>query len=179
MLPQITISAATFGRLQKFAEPLVDDIDTTLNKVMDLAESKATPSPTGNIKDFSDGNVPNLTFTKLLSAQVGGRALEKKQTTWNHFLMEVIVQASAKMKDPRALEQLIIVNHVAGKKKGQGYRHIPAAGVSVQGQDAVGAWRAASHILKSLHIPAEVIFVWHDNERAAYPRQAGKFTLKY
>jgi hypothetical protein len=178
MSPQINISAATFSRLQKYAEPLIDDIDSVINKVMDLAESKTgSPTPTGNVKDFSGGNPPNLTFTKLLSAEVGGKTLGKAETTWNHLLIEAITQAAAKLKDVNALQRLIIVNHVAGQKEDQGYRHIPAAGISVQGQDAVGAWKAASHILKSLHIPTEVVFVWYDNEKAAHPGVTGKMSV--
>jgi hypothetical protein len=178
MSPQINISASTFSRLQKYAVPLVDDIDAVINKVMDLAESKqATPTPTGNVKDFSAGAAPSLTFTKLLSAEIGGKTLGKNETTWNHLLIEAITQAAAKLNDVDALKRLIIVNHVVGKKEDQGYRHIPAAGVSVQGQDAVGAWKATSHILKSLHIPAEVVFVWYDHEKALHPGLTGKFTL--
>jgi hypothetical protein len=178
MSPQITISPATFSRLQKYAEPLIDDIDSVINKVMDVAESKtASPTPTGNVKDFSGGNPPNLTFTKLLSAEVGGKTLGKSETTWNHLLVEAITQAAAKLKDVNALKRLILVNHVAGKKEDQGYRYIAPAGVSVQGQDAVGAWKAASHILKSLHIPAEVVFVWHDNDKAVHPGVTGKLAV--
>lgn len=179
MSPQVNIAPATFTRVQKFAEPLVDDLDSVLNKIMDIAEGKLnTPTPTANVKDFSSGNAPNLTFTKLLSAEVGGKVLGKSETTWNHLLIEVIKQAAAKLNDVNALKRLIIVNSVVGKKEENGYRHIPEAGVSVQGQDAIGAWKAVSHILKSMHIPGEVVFVWHDNEKAAYPNQTGKLSIK-
>jgi hypothetical protein len=178
MSPQVNIAPATFARVQKFAEPLVDDLDSVLNKIMDIAEGKQqAPAPTGNVKDFSGGN-PNLTFTKVLSAEVGGKVLPKTETTWNHMLIEVIKQAATKLNDVNALKRLIIVNSVVGKKEDQGYRHIPEAGVSVQGQDAIGAWKAASHILKSMHIPGEVVFVWHDNEKAAHPSQTGKLSIK-
>jgi hypothetical protein len=165
--------------MQKFAEPLIDDLDSVLNKIMDIAEGKQNaPTPTANVKDFSGGNPPNLTFTKLLSAEVGGKVLSKTETTWNHMLIEVIKQAAAKLNDVSALKRLIIVNSVVGKKEDQGYRHIPEAGVSVQGQDAIGAWKAASHILKSMHISGEVVFVWYDNEKAAHPNQTGKLSVK-
>jgi hypothetical protein len=178
MSPQITITAATFSRLQKYAEPLIDDIDSVLNKVMDIVENKqASPAPSANVKDFSGGSVPSLTFTKLLSAEIGGKVLPKAETTWNHLLTEAIVQAAAKVKDKNVLKQLIIINHTVGKKEDQGYRYIPSLGVSVQGQDAIGAWKAASHILKSLHIPAEVVFVWYDNEKAVHPGQTGKLSV--
>jgi hypothetical protein len=179
MSPQVTIAPATFARVQKFAEPLVDDLDSVLNKIMDIAEGKqSAPTPTANVKDFSGGNTPNLTFTKLLSAEIGGKVLPKTETTWNHMLIEVIKQAAAKLNDVSALKRLIIVNSVIGKKEDQGYRHIPEAGVSVQGQDAIGAWKAASHILKSMHIPGDVLFVWYDNQKAAHPNQTGKLSVK-
>jgi hypothetical protein len=172
-------SAIGSARVQKFAEPLVDDLDSVLNKIMDIAEGKqGAPSPTGTVKDFSGGNAPNLTFTKLLSAEVGGKILPKNETTWNHMLIEVIKQAAAKLNDAHALKRLIIVNSTVGKKEDQGYRHIPGVGLSVQGQDAIGAWKAASHILKSMHIPGEVVFVWYDNQKAAHPNQTGKLSVK-
>ena len=178
MSPQVNIAPATFARVQKFAEPLVDDLDSVLNKIMDIAEGKQNaPAPTGNVKDFSGGHPPSLTFTKLLSAEIAGKVLPKTETTWNHMLVEVIKQAAAKLKDVNALKRLIIVNSVVGKKEDQGYRHIPEADLSVQGQDAIGAWKAASHILKSMHIAGEVVFVWYDNEKAAHPGQTGKFTV--
>jgi hypothetical protein len=93
------------------------------------------------------------------------------------MLIEVIKQAAAKLNDVNALKRLIIVNSVVGKKEDQGYRHIPEAGVSVQGQDAMGAWKAASHLLKSMHIAGEVVFVWHDNEKSAHPNQTGKLSV--
>lgn len=179
MSPHVDIAPATFTRIQKFAEPLIDDIDSVLNKILDIAEGKqSAPTPTGNLKDFSGGTPPNLTFTKLLSAEVGGKVLPKSETTWNHVLVEVIRQAAAKLNDVNVLKRLIIVNSVVGKKEDQGYRHIPEAELSVQGQDAISAWKASSHILKSMHIPSEVVFVWYDNEKAAYPNQTGKLSIK-
>jgi hypothetical protein len=64
-----------------------------------------------------------------------------------------------------------------GQKEDMGYRFIDAAGVSVQGQDANGAWKATAHIAKTLHMPVKVLFMWYDNEKAANPGQTGKLTL--
>jgi hypothetical protein len=58
----------------------------------------------------------------------------------------------------------------ATRKEDMGYRYIPSANVSVQGHDAVGAWKATSHILKALHIPAKVVFVWYDNDKTSKSR---------
>jgi len=151
---------------------------SVLNKLMDIAEGKqGAPAPTATAKDFSDGRVPNLTHTKILSAQIGGKALGQSDTNWNRFLDRVILEAATKLNDVKALKQLIIINHVVGKKENQGYRHLPKAGISVQGQDSEAAWKAASHILKAMHMTAEVVFMWYENERAAHPGQTGRLAV--
>jgi hypothetical protein len=175
-MPQINISDATFQRLQKHAEPLVDDIESVINRLIDDKENKATPTPTSGPKDFS-GKTPDLTYTKLLSATVGGKTLQPAETTWNQVLVEAINQAAEKLNDKAALLQLVVVNRVDGEKTDHGYRYLPKAGVSVQGQDAKGAWKGASHILRSLKIPGEVVFIWYDNEKAAHPNQSGKILV--
>jgi hypothetical protein len=129
-------------------------------------------------KEYAAGTPPNLTYTKVLSAEIGGKILDKGVTTWNGLLNEAIVQAAAKLKDLDTLKELIIVNSVVGKKEDQGYRYNASAGVSVQGQDANSAWKAISHMVKRVHLPVKVVFVWYDNEKAAYPGQTGKLTLK-
>ena len=178
-MPTITIADATIARLQKHAVPLVDDFDSVINKLIDEKESKSpsTSSPSAKMKEFVDGKSPSLTHTKMLSAQVGGKALPPSGTNWNRLLDEVILLAAAKLKDVKELKQLVIVNSVVGKKEDQGYRHIAKAGISIQGQDAAAAWKAAAHILKALHIPAEVVFMWYDNDKAAHPGQTGKLTV--
>lgn len=176
-MPSITISDATIGRLQKHAVPLVDDYDSVINKLIDEKENKSPSTSNITVKEFTDGKAPSLTHTKMLSAQVGGKALPPSGTNWNRLFDEVILQAAAKLKDVKALKQLMIVNHVLGKKEDQGYRFIPKAGISVQGQDAAGAWKATVHILKALNLSAEVMFIWYDNDKAAYPGQTAKLTV--
>ena len=178
MMAQIPIKHAPVARLQKHAIPLVDDFDSVINKLLDAMENTATtPSLGAKVMEFADGKVPNLTHTKMLSAQVNGKPLPPSATNWNRLLDEVILQAAAKLKDPKALAQLIIVNHFVGKKEDQGYRHLVKAGISVQGQDAEAAWKATVHILKSLGMSAEVAFLWYDNDKAAHPGQTGKLTV--
>lgn len=177
-MPQITITDATMARLQKHATPLVDDADSVINKLIDAREhSTSGGSSDTKLMEFADGKPPNLTHTKMLSAHVSGKSLPPGGTNWNRFLDEVVLQAAAKLKDPKALKQLIIVNSVAGKKEDQGYRHIAKAGISIQGQDAASAWKASAHILKSLGMSAEVVFMWYDNDKAAHPGKSAKLAV--
>lgn len=120
MAPQISISPATFARLQKHAEPLVDDIESLINKLIDEREKKqgtASPPPGGGAKEYGKGTSPNLTHTKVLSAELGGKTLPKSEATWNGLLTEAIVQAAAKLKNVDALKEMMIINFVAGKRK--------------------------------------------------------------
>ena len=76
------------------------------------------------MKDFSGGKVPDLTHTKMLLAHLDGKQLSPEKTNWNRLLDEVILLAAKKLKDPKAVKQLVIVNCVTWKKQDQGYRYL-------------------------------------------------------
>jgi hypothetical protein len=178
MAPAVQLSPATFARLQKFAEPLVDDIESVINRLADSYEDKqGNGALAATAKDFSGGATPNLTHTKVMSAEVGGKPLKKAEANWNGILDHVVTYAAAKLNDLEALKELVIINYVVGEKTDQGYRYLPSAGISVQGQDANSAWKATSHIAKALHLPAKVMFMWYDNEKAVHPGQTGKLAV--
>ncbi len=178
MAPQVQLSPATFGRLQKCAEPLVDDIESVINKLIDSFEKgQGVLPPLGSgAKDYG-GSAPSLTHTKVLSVEIGGKVLQKSIATWNGLLNEAVIQAAAKLGSTEALKDVLVVPYVVGAKEDTGYRYLPAAGVSVQGQDANSAWKGAAHIANALHIPVRVFFIWYQNDKAANPGQTGKLRL--
>jgi hypothetical protein len=97
---------------------------------------------------------------------------------WNTLMFELAKIAAGKL-NPDALRQSILVNFVVGEgPKEKGYRFIPEAGLSVQGQDANQAWRASSHLLKLLHISMHVVMAWEANDKAAYPGQTGQMNYQ-
>lgn len=175
MAPMVQLSATTFARLQKFAEPLVDDIESVINKLADHYEGETATAPTAT--DFSGGAVPNLTHTKVLSADVAAAPLKKAEANWNGIMDHLILKAAAKLNDLEALREVVIANHVVGEKTDQGYRYLPGAGISVQGQDANSAWKTTAHLARALHLPVRVLFMWYDNEKAAHPGQTGKLAV--
>lgn len=69
------------------------------------------------------------------------------------------------------------MNFVDGQKNDEGYRYLPDVGISIQGQDANGAWKAACYIAQQLGFPLTVTFVWREKEGAAFPGVTGRFTL--
>lgn len=177
MNPQIDLTQSTYSQLQDLAEPFVDKSpEDVIRKLIDAYKSQApSGSETANgPKDFT-GITPNLGHTKLLAARLNGISME--QPNWNRFLDHVILEAAKKLKNPKALKDLIVVNCVEGKKEDQGYHFLSAAGLSVQGQDSNGAWKGIEHLAKAVKFYVDVVFIWSDTPKAANPNQTGRLSV--
>ncbi len=175
MAPQINISATTFARLQHCAEPLVDDIESVINKLIDAYKTPGAPSPASSPPKPPPGAPPDLTWTKLMSAEIAGKPLAK--VDWNALLLAMVELAATKAMPGDEVAELVIVNRVVGPKTNNGYRYVPSANVSVQGQDANSCWKAVAHIANKLNVSVKVFWKWYDNEKAAKPGETGKLSL--
>ena len=69
------------------------------------------------------------------------------------------------------------VNFVPGEKRDEGYRPLADLGISIQGQDANGAWRGICHIVQRLECALTVKFAWREKEGAAFPGETGHFVI--
>ena len=175
MSPQLNVSAATFARLQRCAEPLVDNIESVINKLIDRFENiPGAPAPP-TIPKVLPGTPPDLTYTKLLTAEINGQPLKK--VDWNALLIAMVELAATKATPGEEVADLVIANRVVGSKTNNGYRFVPSAGISVQGQDANACWKAVAHIASKLNVSVKVSFRWYDNEKAANPNETGKLSL--
>jgi hypothetical protein len=174
MPPQINLSPTTFARLQQCAEPLVDDIESVINRLIDQYKKQGI-APAASPPKMMPGTPPDLTWTKLLSAEINGQPLKK--VDWNALLIAMVEVAATKAKPGQEVAELVIVNRVIGPKTNNGYRFVQSAGVSVQGQDANACWKAVSHIASKLNVSVKVSFRWYDNEKAAKPNETGKLNL--
>lgn len=184
MSPSVELSATTFTRLQAHAVPLVDNIESVINRLIDLYESRdGAPAPAAaagdfeNVRQFNPSAPPGLTHTKVLAIEFRGRGFDRSQTNWNGLLNAAVREAKAAAKSPAEFKKLVIVNFVAGQKNDEGYRYLPDVGISVQGQDANGAWKAACHIAQQLGYPLTATFVWREKEGAAFPGVTGRFSI--
>ena len=183
MVPSIELSSQTFARLQAFAVPLVDNPETVINRLIDFFEAKegasapASSNGGGNtIRLFSPVSPPSLTHTKVLAVEFSGGLLLHGQANWNGLLNAAVREAKARAKSANELKQLIIVPFVDGQKTKEGYRFLSDVGISVQGQDANGAWKAAYHIAERLSLALTVTFVWREKEGAAFPGVTGRLS---
>lgn len=182
-MPQIAIEDATLVRLQAHAIPLIDTFDTVINRIFDAYEahngkgSATTASePADTTKTYEVASPPNLAFTKVLSAKINGTALAKG-ANWNGLLKQAVKLAKRHANTSEELTRLVIVNFVPGKKDEDGYEYLPDADISVQGQDANGAWRGISHIAQQLGLSVEVVFLWRQRDKAAFPGQTGRLVV--
>ncbi|MGD0290680.1 MAG: hypothetical protein ABSC63_13615 [Candidatus Binataceae bacterium] len=180
---QIEISDVTLARLQKFAVPLIDSIETVIEKLADAYERNQSPQPNGGGKpaqsaveprQFDAKSPPSLTHTKLLSAKLNGS--QPREVKWNGMLIEAIRLAKAKAQNHDELRRLVSVNFVQGKREDDGYHFFPDMNLSVQGQDANAAWKGAYQIAQQLGISIEAEFQWRAKDGAAFPGVTGRLS---
>lgn len=182
MPPSVELSPETFSRLQSHAVPLVDTIESVISKMLDSFEEKGTAAPETvldgkSIRSFNPNTPPDLTHAKILGVTFGTDKLGRNQDNWNGLLHRAVREAKATAKSDEEFEEMMLVNHVKGDKHDEGYRPVPDTGVSVQGQDANGAWRAACHIAQHLKCQLSVKFAWREKEGAAYPGVTGQMIV--
>jgi hypothetical protein len=165
-------------RLKKHAEPFVDTVDSVVNRALDALEANDGGGGEDERYYLDCAAPPNLTFTTVVDAVIGGRRLPRGQNYWNLILLEAVRRAGSAM-EPEDVKNLIVGNVVLGLKDDQGYKFIPEAAVSVQGMDANGAWRAAYGVMRSLGLAFEINFRWQENPKAAHPGVYAAFSSEY
>ena len=65
------------------------------------------------------------------------------------------------------------------QKEDNGYKWIPEAGVSVQGQESNNAWKSTYNILKTIKANVQIVFVWQDNPKAAAPGETAMINVEW
>jgi hypothetical protein len=185
MVKSIELADDVFDELKTFAEPLVDDINSVIRKLIEAHKGKASKQANavapanqglGGVMDFDPTSPPNLRHTTPTKIILGGKLFKPADTYWNTLLIEVIRRAADALPK-KDVPNLVIVNHQTGERTDTGFRYIPEANLSVQGQDSVMAWKAIHHIAAQLGFPLEVEFRWQPKQDAAYPNGRGRMRL--
>lgn len=164
------IQPSTFLRLQKHAIPLVDTIDSVINRALDALEGHQTPN-NSELKSYTADQHPDLTFTIIRSATIENTKLAKGKLYWNHILRDLVTRANKKGFDATKIMDTIGINTQIGTTEDKSYTFIDAVGISVQGQNSNDAWRAIVNLAKSFNLKIEVEFEWQQNDKAALPGQ--------
>jgi hypothetical protein len=137
------------------------------------AQAPVGPHPA----EFNPSAPPDLTHTRVLSVELNGQQLPRELAKWNKILDRTVIEAKSKMATAEELKRLLVVNAVVGKKEDMGYHYLDKAGVSVQGQDANGAWRATFHIVKALGFRIDLVFAWANKEGVSNAGVTGRFLI--
>lgn len=177
----ITLSDDLFAKLQAHAVPLVDTPVSVIERAiaaLEAGDEEETKRTHAGPRSFNPAAAPSLSHTTPRKAVLAGKLLPASTTYWNPIMYAVIEEAAKRGVSTEDLLNLISINCVAGEKAVNGYKFLPVAGISVQGQDANAAWRQAYRIASSVGITLEVQFVWQDNEKAAMPNTLGSFFVE-
>lgn len=174
---QVQISRETFSRLQAHAVPLVDTIETVINRALDALESNGKAQNKFSRSGLDPSAPPSLSFTTVRSATVAGKKQPPHETFWNSVLIAAVRTAAKKGLSPHQIADLIVVNNVVGEKTDNGYKYIKESGISIQGQDANAAWKAIYHLATNIQLEIDISFIWQSNPKAAFPGQTGRLTI--
>ncbi len=176
-MPSIDISDDLFVRLQKYATPFVDTPETVILRALEALERPNGRAPpklavaAGTLPEFEAMHQPNLTFAKVVSALWNGQPV--KPANWNRLLDTAITYAATQIGDLNKLRRIVGINIESGQKTDEGYHFLEDVNLSVQGQDANGAWRSIIFIAQNLKASVEVSFIWRNKAGAEHPGKAG------
>lgn len=185
-MPQINVSQTLFAKLQSIAVPFEDTPESVVQKCVEFYLSNAVghkpltkasdtlPSTDSKYRMFHPDAPPDLTFTRPMSIELDGVNFDKGSLYWNPLLFELVRIAGGKVKGDQ-LKEMLLSNYVDGEATAQqGYRFIKEAGLSVQGQAANPAWKAIYHLVKTLGLTLDVVFMWEDKPKAAFPGKTAR-----
>lgn len=176
----IEISDELFARMQSLATPLVDTPQSVIARALNAlqeAEGGIHSASEGEVQSFNPAAPPSLSHTTPKSMTLDGHRLPRSETYWNTLMIAVIRAAATRVGGAGELLPLLTVNSVAGRKEDNGYKYLPDVGISVQGQDANGAWRQTYELAHRLGMSLEVVFTWQAVDKAAMPNTTGRFSV--
>jgi hypothetical protein len=180
MMPVIRLSDATFVELKAISTWLgtstpSETIDRLVREKSDALgiERDASDEPEGSseheIMQFE--KAPGLSFTRLVSAKIGGAPI--KTVNWASLLIEMIAAVKAKGLSGDKLVAELQVPAKARSYSDEGFRYYPDLGISVQGQSAQDAWKEVERLAKKWKISVEAQFQWRQKDKAQHPGLSG------
>jgi len=179
MMPTISVSDATYRKLQALAVPFVDDPEDVIVTLADEALARrgrggsvpGKPSVDAATRLRLNPDRPDdLTHTRVLSARIDGEEISRPK--WQTILISMHELAASRLGSFEAVRKATGANVREGRYEDQGFKYLPAAGLSIQGQDSKRAWQHALHLARALGVPIEVELEWRHKDGAAHPGEA-------
>ena len=178
-MPLAEISESTFAKLKHLAEPFVDTPESVIARLADaeLLKRGAKPNdrpgaPVGaDVISLNVDSHESLTFTRVLSATVGGQEIHRAK--WNSILDQLHVVAFKRLGSFDAVRKVTSARIRPGRYEDDGYSYLPDANLSLQGVDANKAWDYSLGLVRALSLSITVEFEWRENDDAAHPGKRG------
>lgn len=172
-MQQITISPATFKRLQSHAEPLVDTTESVINRALDALERPekklVSPAPdntpTATVERLIDPlQIPDLLHTKILEATVDGTG--EQPCTWKTLLEKMVLSAA---EHGRTFEEIYAMcpssTVFKGHKQCQRCKYLHNIDITVKRRSPGKACQAIVTIAQNLGIALDIGFRWPNGQR--------------
>jgi hypothetical protein len=176
----ITLSDATFIKLQSLAKPFVDTPESVVIALAeaellrrmadDAGQSRDSAQPEVAVRLQADRN-ESLTHARLLEASVDGKELHRPK--WNNLLDHLHILAKQRLGSFDALRRISGAQLRAGRYEENGYHYLPDADLSIQGVDANSAWDHSLKLARHLRVGIAAKFEWRNKTEAARPGQVG------
>lgn len=178
VMHSIEISDSAFSYLKERAEPLTDTTVTVFDKIVSehknlCGKPKLEETSTANLYGFAD--CPSVKFTSVVSAKIASKPAS--QNYWNNILEDVVAACIKNGAEPANVRASMNAKVKMGAYVENGYRHVPAAGFSFQGLEAVRACRNILTLAEKFSIALDISFRWQDNEAAAFPNKTGRIVI--
>ncbi len=168
---KIEVSESTFSQLQELAEPLVDNTEAVIIRLI----SRYRNNTSGTNMEPRDDSIPggvNLMHTKILSVFVKGKQIKAKR--WNQVLYSVLktLRDDERLTEEEILNKADVPWHRGVCNEGA-YHHVPGTDVSIRNNSANYTWGYVRSLISNHDCPVEVSFQWRNKETAQRPGERG------
>lgn len=178
------ISKGNLGRLEPFAKGFGKTPNDALTEVLRIAEAAMRKGFVDHVEpEFYEPELgphgydadapPNLAHTTVLSASIDGEPMPRGQNYWNNIMHEAMRKAAANGKSPEEIFRHSTAHVSREDRSDNGFKFIPEAGLSVQGQDSNNAWKQIRQMAQLGGFQVAVEFRWQENPKAERPGETG------
>ena len=173
---QIEIPDPLLKRLQKYAEPIVDDAVSVIGRWGDFYEQHhpaAVPQPKAQTaaapRSEKLRELDSIHPPSLLHTTVRGEFGTNHFSNWNDLLRIAHLEAFKKARSFEELRRVTQAQISNGRRADRGFHFLNEIGISLQGVDANRGWQYALRLAKYLAVPLKAVVEWRHNDKAAHP----------
>ena len=168
IMPTVTLKSDTYHRLETLVTSFEDTPETVIQRLLDAcAPGTIDEADTARILTLDPDDPDDLHHTKIAHGHFAGHAIDGRN--WSDLAKLAHRVLAARCDTPEAIADASPFNVRAGRYEQDGYRHLPALGISIQYHSAIHMWAHTHTLAQHLGVPVVVHCTWHDKPEAAHP----------